>query len=163
MAETAPGQLAAHDWSDYNITFTSAGESQKITFFSYILCYSRRQYLSVVENKQQTTLLRELIAAFIYMDGIPRAIRSDNQKACVEQWAPGQPVYNKKYLEQSFLMVGVLTTCASMAPQSSGPLIAIRKSIPICKRFLLIITTPPIPSKGLLIRSPVSAGRATNT
>ena len=99
MVETAPGQLAAHDWSDYNITFTSAGEKQKVTFFSYILCYSRRQYLSVVENKQQTTLLRELIAAFIYMDGIPRAIRSDNQKACVEQWAPGQPIYNKKYLE----------------------------------------------------------------
>lgn len=99
MVETAPGQLAAHDWSDYNIIFTLTGEAQKVTFFSYILCYSRRQYIGVVEDKKQQTLFRELIAAFIYMDGVPRAIRSDNQKACVDQWEPGKPVFNRRYLE----------------------------------------------------------------
>ena len=38
MVETDPGQLAAHDWSDYNITFTT-GETRKVTFFSFILCF----------------------------------------------------------------------------------------------------------------------------
>ena len=99
MVETDPGQLAAHDWSDYNITFTSTGQTQQVTFFSYILCFSRRQYVSVVENKKQPTLFRELIAAFIYFDGVPKQIRSDNQKACVDHWAPGSPVFNSKYLE----------------------------------------------------------------
>jgi len=99
MVETDPGRLAAHDWSDYNITFTSTGQTQQVTFFSYILCFSRRQYVSVVENKKQPTLFRELIAAFIYFDGVPKEIRSDNQKACVDQWAPGSPVFNSKYLE----------------------------------------------------------------
>jgi transposase len=101
MVETLPGQRAAHDWSDYNIQFTSKepGELTRVTFFSYILGYSRRQYISVVEDKKQETLFRELIAAFIYMDGVPREIKSDNQKACVDRWEPGNPVYNRKYLE----------------------------------------------------------------
>lgn len=99
MVETEPGKLGAHDWSDYNIPFTSTGQTQQVTFFSYILGFSRRQYVSVVENKKQSTLFRELIAAFIYFDGVPKEIRSDNQKACVDQWAPGNPVFNSKYLE----------------------------------------------------------------
>ena len=36
--ETAPGQRAAHDWSEYMIEFTSSGgKEQKVIFFSYIL------------------------------------------------------------------------------------------------------------------------------
>lgn len=99
MVETAPGQLAAHDWSDYDITFTQTGKVEQVTFFSYILCYSRRQYVDVVEDKKQQTLFRELIAAFTYTDGVPREVRADNQKACVDQWELGKPVFNRKYLE----------------------------------------------------------------
>jgi transposase len=99
MVETLPGQCGAHDWSDYNITFTSTGKTEQVTFFSYILSYSRRQYISVVDDKKQQTLLRELIAAFIYMDGVPREIKSDNQKACVDRYEMGQAVFNRKYLE----------------------------------------------------------------
>ena len=101
MVETAPGQRAAHDWSDYNIQFTShkPGELTQVTFFSYILGYSRRQYISVVDDKKQLTLFRELIAAFIYMDGVPREIKSDNQKACVDRWEVGRPAFNRTYLE----------------------------------------------------------------
>ncbi len=101
MVETLPGQRAAHDWSDYNIQFTSnePGEVTSVTFFSYILGYSRRQYISVVENKTQLTLFRELIAAFIYLDGVPREIKSDNQKACVDGREMGTPIFNRKFLE----------------------------------------------------------------
>jgi transposase len=99
MVETEPGQLAIHDWSDYILKFTEDGQEHKVTFFSYILAYSRRQYITVVQDKTQQTLFRSLIAAFIYMDGVPRQIRSDNQKACVDHWQPGNPVFNRKYLE----------------------------------------------------------------
>ncbi len=63
MVETDPGQRAAHDWSDYNIPFTLSGKTEQVTFFSYILGYSRRQYIEVVDDKKQQTLFRELIAA----------------------------------------------------------------------------------------------------
>ncbi len=101
MVETDPGQRAAHDWSDYNIPFILSGKTEQVTFFSYILGYSRRQYIEVVEDKKQQTLFRELIAAFIYLDGVPREIKSDNQKACVDRWEMRRPVFNRKYLEFS--------------------------------------------------------------
>lgn len=101
MVETDPGQRAAHDWNDYNISFTLSGKTEQVTFFSYILGYSRRQYIEVVDDKKQQTLFRELIAAFIYLDGVPREIKSDNQKACVDRWEMGRPVFNRKYLEFS--------------------------------------------------------------
>jgi len=53
----------------------------------------------VVDDKKQQTLFRELIAAFIYLDGVPHEIKSDNQKACVDRWEAGRPVFNSKYLE----------------------------------------------------------------
>jgi transposase len=99
MVETGPGERAAHDWSDYQIPFTGTGKTEQVTFFSYILCYSRRQYLDVVDDKTQKTLLSELIGAFIYLDGVPREIKSDNQKACVDHWEMGQVVFNRKYLD----------------------------------------------------------------
>lgn len=101
LVETDPGQRAAHDWSDYNIRFTSDqnGTSTQVTFFSYILAYSRRQYIEIVPDKTRKTLLRVLINAFVYLDGVPLEIKSDNQKACVDRWEAGRPVFNSQYLE----------------------------------------------------------------
>ncbi len=97
--ETAPGQRAAHDWSEYMIEFTSSeGRESKVTFFSYILAYSRRQWIEVVEDKTQRTLMECLVHGFIYFDGVAREIRSDNQKVCVDRWECGQPIFNRYYL-----------------------------------------------------------------
>jgi transposase len=96
--ETAPGQRGYHDWSEYVIDFVEGG-AQKITFFSFILGYSRRQYIEVVEDKAQRTLFKSLVNTFIYFDGVPREIKSDNQKACVDRWEAGRPVFNKQLLE----------------------------------------------------------------
>lgn len=97
MVETAPGQRASHDWSDYHIDFANA-QSEKISFLSVILNYSRRQYIEIVDDKSQATLLGGLINAFIHFDGTPREVKSDNQKACVDRWELGSPVFNKTYL-----------------------------------------------------------------
>lgn len=95
--ETAPGERGSHDWSDYFINFTLTG-LENITFLSFILNYSRRQYIELVEDKSQSTLLRGLMNAFSYLEGVPREIKSDNQKACVDRWELGRPVFNKTYL-----------------------------------------------------------------
>ena len=97
--ETSPGQRGAHDWSEYYIEFTESGQEEKVTFFSFILCYCRRQYITVVEDKTQTTLLKSLINTFLYFDGVVKEIKSDNQKACVDRWEAGKAIFNKKFLE----------------------------------------------------------------
>ena len=97
--ETPPGQRGSHDWMEHYIPFTKTGKKEKVNFFSFILNYSRRQYIRVVDDKTQATLLNCLIDAFIYFDGVPKEIKSDNQKACVDHWEQGRAVFNKKYLE----------------------------------------------------------------
>jgi transposase len=97
--ETKPGQRGSHDWSEYYIEFTDSSTPEKIILFSFILNYSRRQYIERVEDKTQTTLLNCLINTFIYFDGVPRQVKSDNQKTCVDKWESGRPVFNAKYLE----------------------------------------------------------------
>lgn len=97
--ETAAGQRAAHDWSEYMIEFTSSsGKEQKVILFGYILGYSRRQYIEVVEDKTQQSLFECLVHAFIYFDGVAREVKSDNQKVCVDRWECGQPIFNRHYL-----------------------------------------------------------------
>jgi transposase len=51
-----------------------------------------------MDDKTQKTLFCELISAFLYLDGVPREIKSDNQKACLGCWEVGQPVFNARYL-----------------------------------------------------------------
>lgn len=97
--EMAPGQRGSHDWSEYHVYFTDSGTKEKVIFFSFILNYCRRQYIEVVDDKTQTTLLRCLVSTFIYFDGVPREVKSDNQKACVDRWEQGKPVFNRRFLE----------------------------------------------------------------
>ncbi|HPM01427.1 MAG TPA: IS21 family transposase [Candidatus Cloacimonadota bacterium] len=97
--ETAPGQRGSHDWSEYHVYFTDSGTKEKVIFFSFILNYCRRQYIEVVNDKTQTTLLRCLVSTFIYFDGVTREVKSDNQKACVDRWEQGKPVFNRRFLE----------------------------------------------------------------
>ena len=97
--ETNPGQRASHDWSEYYIELTdNRGEKEKIIFLSYILNYSRRQYIEIVGDKIQSTLFGCLINAFIYFEGVPKEIKADNQKVCVDRWELGKPIFNKNYL-----------------------------------------------------------------
>jgi len=36
--------------------------------------------------------------AFSYLEGVPFEIKSDNQKACLDRWELGRPVFYKTYL-----------------------------------------------------------------
>lgn len=51
-----------------------------------------------MEDKSQAVLLRAMMNAFAYFDGVPHQIKSDNQKACVDRWELGRAVFNKTYL-----------------------------------------------------------------
>ena len=85
--ETGPGQQAQMDFGVYDIDFTREGR-RRVYLFSYLLGYSRRQYLRWVEAMDLVTTLREHVHAFHHLGGVARVCLYDIFKACLLYTSP---------------------------------------------------------------------------
>lgn len=95
--ETGPGEQAQMDWGVYDIDFTEEGR-RRVNLFSYLLGYSRRQYLRFTESQDMSTLLAQHIRAFEHLDGVARQCLYDNMKTVVTRYDGDEPVLNTRFL-----------------------------------------------------------------
>ena len=85
------------DYGVYDLDFEREGR-RRVYLFSYLLGYSRRQYLRFVESMDLPTTLREHVQAFHHLGGVARVCLYDNFKAVVLRHDADGPLYNPKFL-----------------------------------------------------------------
>ncbi len=117
--ETEPGQQGQMDWSPYTIRFTRAGK-QTVQCFSYVLGYSRRQYIDFTERHDFFSLIRRHQDAFEYFGGSPRECLYDNEKTVVLRWECGRPVYNPKFTQFITHYHCKPVACRPRTPETKG-------------------------------------------
>lgn len=95
--ETEPGRQGQMDWSPYTLPFLRTGKAT-VQCFSYILGFSRRQYIDFIPNRDFYSLIRRHRDAFEHFCGAPRECLYDGEKTVVLRWEAGRPVFNPSFV-----------------------------------------------------------------
>ena len=117
--ETGPGAQAQMDYAVYDLDFTGEGR-RRVCLFSYILGYSRRQYLRFVESQDMTTTLREHLRAFEHLGGVAATCLYDNMKVVVTGYEDDVPIYNPRFLAFATHYGFRPLACRPRRPQTKG-------------------------------------------
>jgi transposase len=117
--ETDPGEQGQMDWSPYTLRFED-GRKETVLCFSYILGYSRRQYIDFTLRRDFHTMIRRHRDAFEYFGGVPRHCLYDGEKTVLLRWEGGYPVYNPAFVAFSTHYNCRPVGCKVRRPQTKG-------------------------------------------
>jgi len=107
------------DWAVYTINFTDEGR-RRVNLFSYVLGYSRRQYLRFTDSQDMTTLKSEHVRAFDHLGGAAAECLYDSMKTVVDRWEDDEPIYNTRFLAFATHYGFRPRACRPARPQTKG-------------------------------------------
>ena len=117
--ETGPGVQAQMDWAVYELVFAQEGR-RRVNLFSYVLSYSRRQYLCFTERQDFDATVQQHMRAFSHLQGVATTCLYDNMKVVVTRWEDDQPIYNTRFLAFATHYGFRPWACRPRHPQTKG-------------------------------------------
>ena len=94
--ETAPGEQAQFDWSEYTVLL--ADVLTKIYVFTFLLGFSRYRIYQASLSQTQASVFEAMETSFWLIDGVPGRVQTDNARCFILDPNPKHLVWNPRYL-----------------------------------------------------------------
>lgn len=126
--ETRPGEQLQFDWGEF--VYEQEGQIHKLYGLTAVLCYSRMRYVGFTKRCDTASLIRSLMLACEYLEGLPQVMLTDRMKSVLVEMDGTQPLWNPQFAD--FLAaIGVIPrVCRAYAPQTKGK---VERSIGVIK------------------------------
>jgi transposase len=126
--ETKPGEQMQYDWGEFH--YEKDGQDRKLYGFAAILGYSRMRFITFVKRCDTPTMIRCMMQAFEYFDGLPKAALTDRMKSVFLEMDGNTPVWNPIYADFAASLGFAPRVCKPYKPQTKGK---VERSVGIIK------------------------------
>jgi len=116
--ETKPGEQLQLDWGEF--LFERDNRIHKLYGFTAVLSYSRMRFVCFMKRSDAPSLIRCVMQAVAYFDGLPQHMLADRMKSVLLQMDGATPQWHPRWSD--FLAaIGVTPrVCRAYAPQTKG-------------------------------------------
>ncbi len=126
--ETKPGEQMQYDWGEFQ--YEKDGKEHKLYGFAAILGYSRMRFITFVKRCDTSTMIRCMMAAFEYFEGLPQAALTDRMKSVFLHMDGTTPIWNPVFADFAACLGMAARVCKPRKPQTKGK---IERSVGIIK------------------------------
>ena len=126
--ETKPGEQMQYDWGEFH--YEKDGHEKKLYGFVAVLSYSRMRFISFVKRCDTPTMIRCMMAALEYFDGLPQAALTDRMKSVFLEMDGNTPVWNPVFADFAASVGMAPRVCKPYKPQTKGK---VERSVGIIK------------------------------
>jgi len=127
--ETKPGEQMQYDWGE--VHYEQKGQDRKLYGFTAVLSYSRMRFITFVKRCDTPTMIRCMMEAFEYFDGLPKAALTDRMKSVFLQMEDDVPKWNPLFADFMASLGVAPRVCKPYKPQTKGK---VERSVGVIKK-----------------------------
>jgi len=117
--ETPTGHQAQMDWGICHY-MDKDSVVHKVPMFVIILGFSRAKYVEFVNRCDLSSLQRCIVNAFVYFDGVPKEVLTDNMKTVITGRQGGSAIWNTRFADFAVEIGFAPMVCRARSPQTKG-------------------------------------------